>query len=302
VLIKNQENIDFLAEVIASHLVANEKVSDSNIYAHCLGVFKRFFSKDIERISVHKNDSGEQEWDLFLHREGFYDLLPEGFFHTHTRKYFKDRRETIEEFRMHRKEEKSARQFFKPLEQEFFRHLVHKEIFEQNFYYAPETIQEFIDFYHLNTLDLNMYQKASLFFIMPYASIIAGNLSLTETCFEIILQEKVRIKIQFTPVIKTYSGEVQNLGSFTLGLDSTLGQDVIDGNPQLYIEIGPLSEGNFLLDYLYGLNRKLIEWLIALFIQADLVTNVQIMLKKQDEAFVLGDRSFESRLNYSTSL
>ena len=301
-MIKNQENIDFLAEVIASQIVANEKISDSNICVHLMGVFKRFFSKDIQKIDVHRKSSGEGEWDLFLNREGFYDLLPEGFFHSYTRKYFKDRRETIEEFRMHRQEEKNARQFFMPLEQEFFRHLIQKEIFEQNFYYAPETIKEFIDFYHLNALDLNMYQKASLFFIMPYVSVIAGNFSLTETCFEIILQEKVQIKKSFPSVVKTYLGTTPDLGTITLGLDSSMGQDVIDVNPQILIEIGPIFKSEFLLNFLFGLNRKLVDWLIALFIQADLTTCMQIILKKQDEAFVMGEKNYESRLGYSTSL
>jgi hypothetical protein len=302
VLIKNQENIDFLAEVIASHLVANKMISDADIYVQLLGVFRRFFSKDVEKIQVNRNDSGEEEWNLFLHREGFYDLLPEGFFHSHPKKYFKDRRETIEEFRLHRNEEKSARQFFRPLEQEFFKHLIHKEIFEQNFYYAPETIQEFVDFYHLGQLDLNIYQKASLFFIMPYASLVSGNLSLTETCFEIILQEKVRIQSHFPPVRKTCADSVPGLGNNFLGRDSLLGKEFIDGNPQLVITIGPLSDSDTLLDFLFGMKRKLIDSLAELFIQADLITNINVLLKKPDEAFVMGERSYESRLNYSTFL
>jgi len=301
-LIKNKENIDFLAEVIASHLITNEKIDDSNIYVHMLGVFQRFFSKDIEKIDVHRNASGERDWNLFLNREGFYDLLPEGFFHLHTSKYFKDRHDAVVEFRMNRQEEKSARQFFMPLEQEFFKHRIHKEIFEQNFYFAPETIEEFVDFYHLNALDLNMYQKASLFFIMPYASIIAGNLKLTETCFEIILQEKVQIKTLFSSRVSNYPGKMPGLGNVELGIDSALGLDVIDGNPQLLIEIGPLAESDSLLNFLFGLNRKLVDWLIALFIQADLTTYVQIVLKSQDEAFVMGEKNYESRLNFSTSL
>jgi predicted component of type VI protein secretion system len=147
-----------------------------------------------------------------------------------------------------------------------------------------------------------MYQKASLFFIMPYASIIAGNINLTETCFEIILQEKVQIKKKFASVVKTYLDKTPDLGTVTLGLDSSLGHDIIDGNPQLLIEIGPLFESDSLLNFLFGLNRKLVDWLIALFIQADLMTCVQIVLKEQDEAFIMGEKNYESRLGYSTSL
>jgi len=302
VLTNNQENIDYLAEVIVSHLLAGKKSDVSEISIRLLGTFRRFFSKDVEKIRSHSNTLKEEEWEVFLHREGFYDFLPEGFFHTNTRKYFKDHHETIAEFRKHKEEEKNARQFFMPLEQEFYKHYINKEIFEQEFYFTPETIREFIDFYNLKDLDLNIYQKATLFFVMPYVSIIAGNLSLTETCFEIILQEKVQFKTQFSAIVKTYIEIDPDLNSVILGKNSTLGHDVIDGNPQLLIEIGPLNKSDSLLSFLFGTDRKLIDWLLALFIQADLTTYVRILLNKQDESFVIGEKNYESRLNYSTSL
>jgi hypothetical protein len=189
-----------------------------------------------------------------------------------------------------------------PLEQEFYKHHIQKEIFEREFYSAPETIREFVDFYNLNELGLNMFQKATLFFIMPYISIISGNLQLTETCFEIILQEKVQIRMLYLPVIKNYPNRLQGVGDITLGINSSLGQDVIDGNSQLVIEIGPLLESDSLLSHLYGLNRRLIDWLISLFIQADLTTNVRVYLNKLDEVFMMGEKSYESRLGYSTTL
>jgi hypothetical protein len=302
VLTNNPENIDYLAEVIVSHFLAGKKSDMSAVSVRLLGIFRRFFSKDVEKITSHSNTLKEEEWEVFLHREGFYDFLPEGFFHTNTRKYFKDRAETIAEFSMHKKEEKNARQFFMPLEQEFYKHHINKEIFEQEFYFTPETISEFIDFYNLKDLDLNIYQKATLFFVMPYVSVIAGNLRLTETCFEIILQEKVQIKTQFSPLVNTCLDKIPVLGTIVLGLNSSLGNDVIDGNPQLLIEIGPLSESDSLLSFLFGPNRKLVDWLIALFIQADLTSHVRVLLNARDEAFYLGEKSYESRLSYSTSL
>ena len=301
-LTNNPENIDYLAEVIVSHLLSGKKSDISGVSIHLLGTFRRFFSKDVEKITSRSNPLMEEEWDVFLHREGFYDILPEGFFHTSSRKYFKDRSEIIAEFRTHREEEKNARQFFMPLEQEFFKHQIKKESFEQEFYFSPETIGEFVDFYNLNALGLNMYQKAALFFIMPYTSIIAGNKKLAETCFEIIMQEKVQIKTQFSPMIEDYPIRRPGLGNIELGIDSALGHDVIDGNPQLIIEIGPIFKSDSLLSYLFGFNRRLIDWLISLFIQADLTTSVRILLNKQDEAFLMSEKNYQSRLGYSTSL
>lgn len=302
VLTNNPENIDYLAEVIVSHFLAGKKSDMSGVSIRLLGIFRRFFSKDVEKITSRLNTLKEEEWEVFLHREGFYDFLPEGFFHTNNRKYFKDHTETIAEFSMHKKEEKNARQFFMPLEQEFYKHHINKEIFEQEFYFTPETIREFIDFYNLKALDLNIYQKATLFFVMPYVSIIAGNLRLTETCFEIILQEKVQIKTQSSPVVNAYLDKLPVLGTIVLGLDTSLGNDVLDGSPQLLIEIGPLSKSDSLLSFLFGSNRKLVDWLVALLIPADLTSHVGVLLNEQDEAFYLREKSHESRLSYSTSL
>jgi len=297
-----QENIDYLAELIVSHLLTVSGIDDANIYVHLMGIFKRFFSRDIEKTEVHKNDSGEEEWHIYLNREGIYDLLPEGYFHSHSNQYFKGRRETIEEFRLHKKEEKNARQLFMPLEQEFFYHLVQKEIFEQNYFYVPETIHEFIDFFNLEHLTLNMYQEASLFFILPHISKIAGNLELTETCFEIILQEQVKIKKIFEPLALDLDNEVPVLNKSILGVNTLVGNVCIDNNPQLQIEIGPLQDSNSLKDFLNGSKYKLINRLIELFIQADLGSRIKVYLNEQDTAFILGEKEYEGRINYSTTI
>jgi hypothetical protein len=78
-------------------------------------------------------------------------------------------------------------------------------------------------------------------------------LSLTETCLEIILQEKVKIRNHIAPQVRTSNLNIPRLGGNTLGRDSLLGNDFLDFNPQLLIEVGPLSDSDLLLDYLYKL-------------------------------------------------
>ena len=301
-LTNNPHNIDYLAEVIVSHLLSEKRADMASVVIRLAGVFRRFYSRDVEKIVPRSNDSSQKEWDVFVHREGLYDILPEGFFHTTSKKYFKDHQETIAEFHLHRIQEKNARQFFMPLEQEFYRHLIDKEIYEQDFYFSPESIREFMDFYNLNNLALNQYQKAALFFIMPFLSYIAGNLKLTETCFEIILQERVQIRQNQKMALRDYAGNVPLLNNSKLGFDSILGNTYSDGNSLLKIEIGPLLKSNDFMEYIMGPKRKLAEWLADLFIQADLYTEFRILLKHEDEAFVLTQRDYEGRLSYSTCI
>lgn len=297
-----KDNIDYLAELIVSHLIARNEADDSRIYTHYLGVFKRFFSRDIEKIEMHRNNIGEKEWTIYLNREGIYDLLPEGFFHSSSNKYFKDRKDTIEEFRRHRREEKNARLFFMPIEQEFFKLIVNKEVFEQNFYYSPETVQEFIDFFDLNHLVLNTYQKAVLFFILPHISKIAGNLKLTETCFEILLQEHVKINTLYQSSNSATYTHTYILGENLLGINSLIGNRLIDHNPQIIIEIGPLINSNLLISYISGMNLEIINRLVELFIQADLASQIKVFLNREDEMFLLEEKDYQSRLSYSTTI
>lgn len=297
-----KENIDYVAELAASRLLINNKQDDSRLFVHLLGVFRRFFSSDIENIEIRRNNGDIEELHVFLNREGLYDLLPEGFFHGSSLKYFKDRKETIEELHRHKSEEKNARLFFMPVEQEFFKHLINKEIFEQNFFHAPETIKEFIDFFDLNHLELTTYQKAALFFILPHISRIAGNLKLTEACFEIILQEQVRIYDVYRPQAYKVEDETLMLHENRLGVNTVIGNCCIDQNSQIVIEIGPLLDSCELISYITGKKLEIVNRLTELFIQADLLPCIKVFLKEDDEHFILGERNFESRLNYSTML
>ena len=301
-MIHRQEDIDYLAEVVVSHLMTHQKVDDSNIRVHMLGVFRRFFSREIEEIRNVRHASGESELNVFIHREGLYDLLPEGFFHSTTRKFFKDKEDTLKEFRIHREEEKRARLFFSPLEQEFFRYRVSRSIFEQNFFHTPEAIQEFVDFFNLDRLGLNIYQKAALFFLLPHIPRISGNISLTETCFKIILQEEVKIDIAAAPPVRSFTGSFTTLGSAILARNSVLGSFYTDSNPALIIDIGPLADSSLLRDYLFGVRQKVLLRLSGLLIQSDLDVTFNILLNEDDNCFLLGERDYQARLNYSTNI
>jgi len=300
--LKREDHIDYLAELIVSQYIANNHINEDNVYFHCLGVFKRFFSQDVDKVLTRKNDKGEQERDVYINREGIYDLLPEGLFHGHSHKQIKDRKETVQEFTQHKLEERSARQFFSPLEQEYYKLLVNKEIFEQNFYYAPETVSEFIDFFNLDHLGLNMYQQASLFFIIPHIPKITGNLGLTEACFEIILQEHVKFSDLINSVHPDPFVQSNSLFKSVLGVSSLCGNTQLNSIGGLLIEIGPLQESDSLIEYLNGDKIKLLNRLCDLFIQADIITQIRILLNETDEAFILGEESYRARLNYSTTI
>jgi hypothetical protein len=296
------DNIDFLAEVVANNLMETEKLDDEHVFAHLLGSFQRFFTREVNRIEKRTSLSGEKEGHIFLHREGLYDLLPEGLFHGNTSTHFKDREATLKEFRIHREEEESARLFFMPLEQEFFRYRVGIEAFERSFHASPETIREFIRFFDLEEMDLDMHQQASLFYILPHVSRIAGHIFLAEICFSIILQEAVSISRLRNPPAIQLDTEGCRLNKGYLGYDSLLGDTAPDDSLNLKIEIGPLAERESLSSFLFGRKKVLVSKLCDLLLKADAVPLIEVLLNERDRQFTLGNAPYESRLNYSTTL
>jgi len=76
----------------------------------------------------------EEEWEVFLHREGFYDFCLKVLSYLY-KEIFKDHNETIAEFRKH-KEKRNWTTIFMPLEQEFYRHHINKEILNRILLYS----------------------------------------------------------------------------------------------------------------------------------------------------------------------
>jgi len=295
-------NIDYLAEIVVSHMVANNKFDYDHLVIHMKGVFKRFFSKDFEKYIDRRNIDGEKECNIFLHREGIYDTLPEALFLSYSGQFFKDKEETIAEFRKHDAEEASARLFFKPIEQEYFKLRIHKEIFEQNFFYTPQGIEEFIDFFNLNSLELTDYQKSAMFFILPHIPKIAGNLDLIQTCFEIFIHEQVQITLDFCDEEIIGIGLNAQLNKSILGINSVLGEKLTDCRPMIKVEIGPLYNAENLHSFLFGNKKLVLDRLAELFFQADLDIKTEVLLEKEDGVFKFEEKQYDSILNYSTTI
>ena len=104
------------------------------------------------------------------------------------------------------------------------------------------------------------------------------------------------------PPLANPDQKTPGLGQSILGYNALSGNVCYDNNPGIAIEIGPLQDSYSLMNYLNGTRQDLINRLIDLFIQADLPTKVDILLKEENNAFVFGQENFEARLNYSTTI
>ena len=182
----------FCAEMISGGFSFNEIVLnlDSN--------FKKSFRDEIEAVSINYNeDTLAYQMEMIINRDGIYDRLPEGIFHqTKGNSKTLTTAQMTEEYRRFRDEEKMARKFFQPIEQEFFRYatMVEQEELNLAFGILNGTLKnELFSFWGIpNGLPDEAVRK--LVQILPWLKQIKGNMEQTAKALELILNKPVNFK------------------------------------------------------------------------------------------------------------
>lgn len=113
-----------------SDIKASQKAADlikhgvdpDHIIFNCDGSSRRPFSTEIQSINTYLSETSNEEFvRINMNREGFYDMLPEGLFHSlHAGSEILDEDVMIQDVRNKRRQEQNARKFFAPFENELF--------------------------------------------------------------------------------------------------------------------------------------------------------------------------------------
>jgi len=113
----NELFTDYRAVTRAASLIA-QGVDINSIELVPVGGSSRAYAKEIERsFSYVSERSAEKRYRIEINREGIYDMLPEGLFHTLVAgTEVLDEDIMVEDIQQKRQEEKEARQFFLPFE------------------------------------------------------------------------------------------------------------------------------------------------------------------------------------------
>lgn len=220
------------AEVLVSEVQENSK-EEIDFLINNKSTFSRSYRRDV--IDVEKFE--EDTLLLNLSRNGIYDSLPEGLFHsqrevnrqssyTAKRKKYKD-------------EEKEARAFFSPIENEFFHQRLKIEKNErdllENFYSLNDDL--LIDFWKINKSIPKAY-ILKLVKLLPYSYKVSGNLELTRLSLKKILNVEVQFSKKMESKVFQEKGEKKQLGLdfVTQSKNSSVFQ------PFLEVLIGPIKE------------------------------------------------------------
>ncbi|MFA9371100.1 MAG: hypothetical protein ACERIH_05275 [Labilibaculum antarcticum] len=246
------------AEIIASQLY-DRGVTSENLTIHMNSSFNRPFRRDVEKAQLGIDD----EWDqvtLLLSRNGIYDLLPEGVVHESNQGNGKENiQQLIQHHQKQKREEKEARLFFKPFENELFAILVRIERQEADLLKNQDRqFQSFlIRFWDINQ-DLTDSQKQFLLKVAPLAYSVKGNIAKICKILQVFLSKPVSYK-------RVYSCVISNI--LQKNKEIILGHNFIVGNsteelPSIQFQVEGVKE-NEVKDYLKGgfIHKFIMEFL-----------------------------------------
>ena len=212
----------FCAEMLANGFPFNDirLISNSN--------FKKSFRNEIDDVHFNLNEeTNVHEMELVVNRDGIYDRLPEGVFHqSRGNSKTSTTGQMTEEYRRFRDEEKMARKFFQPIEQEFFRYSTLVEQEELNLAFGilnGDLKSELFGFWGI-PYGLPEEPVKKLVQIMPWAKMIKGSIEQTAKALELILDKPISYE-QLEISGHNVPEQVNDGNLFELGIDTVIGSN-----------------------------------------------------------------------------
>jgi len=233
---------DIRAESVAADLIESGIDAD-DIQVKQEGAFFRPIRRDIINTEVKNYDGFTRTLEFLLSRNGTYDALPEGLFHQPQEEIAtkKSVKTLTDDYKRRKQQEKEARKFFQPIENEFFRQRVNLELTERQLLNKfRHVFNDFLlDFWKI---DNTLIRKYTLRFIqlLPLANQMAGDFDQVCDALSYTLNEEVSYKLEYQ-MGKTDKKNI--LGETKLG-SSTIVGDATEACPFITFMIGPVINGN----------------------------------------------------------
>jgi len=250
------------------------------------GSFSKSYRKDVEDVLNKTDDQGRTYLQLKLNRDSIYDRLPEGLFHQ-PRSLGAAKAgvsQMVAEYKRFRDEEKAARRFFQPIEQELMRYAVFVEQEEQEMLWgllSGNLGSGFARFWNLHE-DIPAAASSVLVRLMPWAYQIKGNKELCAKALEMMLDKPVSVK----------AGRVQQhykdddtflLGTGELGTDTVTGSSFEEAGISWIFTIKEVAAAEMATFVGAAPYAKLLQQFIDIFIPLEIDATFEYEMDAQQE-------------------
>lgn len=308
----NKIDTDYKASVIAAGLIETGAVSPDQVVIYPLGYSKRAYSKEIAGIEPYYSDNKRTDClAIKIHREGLYDMLPDGLFHhSPTAGIRMSEADMIQDLLRRREEEKEARRFFIPFEAELNHFRIFIEVYE-NRLDQKTSYADLINIFSKEWNDftwMELDQANIILHILPYLHQKRNNYAYFRELLEVLLKHKVSLETG-SPGAPGFTGNTpagypdltMKLGAGQLGLDTLIGT-VAPEEDVLRIKIGPLKASEA-LHFLPGTkNARLLDLLVSYFIPLDTEVITDLLIHPREHRTSLGEEEANACMGYTTFL
>lgn len=301
-------DFDFRAEVVAAEMIDNG-VPAEQIMILMLGSRKRAFRKDVDAVTDEISDYNNKEYTLITtHKEGIYDMLPQGIFHAPTLpKAAKTQKEIIDNIKKHRVEESNARRLFLPYEAAINHLRIQMAVFESRLdkgAHHNDLVDLFKNYWEIfKELDTN--QSDIFLQVLPLVHDIRDDYEAAATIFELLFSLPVKITSRHQGPVKCANPVFSSLNDTRLGINFTTGNAVYDGGEdEIVVTIGPIDNAQ-LKQFMPGAkNSKILEMLCDYLLPAHIDITTSFELYDTDKTMRLADKEndYNSTMGLSTYL
>lgn len=294
----NDLQLDIKAEFIVSCMLS-EGIDPNNISLAFDGILKRKWAKDIDYSEIETFENNKKALSIHLNRAGIYDTLPEALFHaTNDSKHLSGEEMAKDSLRL-KTEEKQARKFFRPFENEIFLQGVRLANSETNLNNSilTDSLNGLIPgFWKIDEKIPNKYQT-KLIKLLPYASTFIGNFELIAEALSFIIDEEVKITVDYEDKKNTSIDKNQHttsLGEGLLGSDFIVGSSLTGFSALMSIQIGPLQNTQATDFYDNKPADLLLKTFINYFTPAEYDVETKLILNDTEKHFKISSNKDET--------
>lgn len=299
----NQFKYDIRAEVLLGDLLQRGMLDSKHYWVNYKGQFTRSYRTDILRAKIIDFHFDTTSFlDIDISRDGLYDMLPEALTH-HTQNNFPNKGvdTMIREYRVNRQQEKAARDFFSPFENEFFSVGVDIEVFESSFFRelnASSATELLHQLWGISS-DFSQHLIAKFIRLLPYAYKIVGDIALTTEILSRLLDEQVKISDNEYEQYMDFYEDISLGDDISLGVNFVIGRQYDDYTKHIVLEIGPIENTVFSDYILEGERSKFIKLFCEYFYPIEVEVQVRVLASDRDKHFEI-DKEQKSFLGYNT--
>lgn len=295
-----QITIDYKVGVIAAELVEN-KVSADTIFFKNQSSFKRSVSKDISAVYWNNAEDAPSNLVFELNREGIYDMLPEALSHSQTKKSKTE--SNARRSQELRKQEKDARNFFSPLENEFHHRALKLDTIERELLKSNNhrRNRQFFSYFFEESSMLTDQQVLVLMHILPLSHKIRGDEQLIALTATRILGYKVSVVKRWrNKQYKMPENADLNLGERMLGINSILNEQFEIASRYFEVTIHQIPVGEHHHFIGKGKHLNVLKFILPYFFPSNADFGILLEAKKEERQMRSSDEENFSFLGFNS--